>query len=178
MKFTLWRACALALVLTPGPPRAAVSVSTDIASYTEGDATGYRPQKIVLLVNDAPGETRKAIERGLVEALGRRGVVAVTPAQISVPPGEATVAARREAYRQAFRREGIDSSLSVNLDVSKDQPDAEGEARAVLIQMDANRAVWRALIKVTPAGRSKQSTTALVNGIVNALIADDHLARS
>src|SRR5262245_49501249 len=120
MKSTLWRACALALVLTPGPPRADVGVSTDIASYTDGDATGYRPQKIVLLVDDAPGETRKAIEQGLVEALGKRGVVAVTPAQISVPPGDASIAATREAYREAFKREGIDSSLSVNLDVSKD----------------------------------------------------------
>src|SRR5262245_40603147 len=111
MTRTRTRAVALVVALIPALAFAKTVVSTNIASYTEGDSTGYKPQKLVLLVDDAPDDTRKAVEKGLVDALGKRGIVAVPHHQI-VPAAEAS---SPDAQQAAFKKEGIDSGLTVKV---------------------------------------------------------------
>jgi hypothetical protein len=157
MPRTAAHAVALLVALFPAAALAEkTSVSTDVASYTDGDSTGYKPQKIVLVVNDMPDATRKVIEQGLVDTLGKRGVAAV-------PRPEAGSAA-----------EGTDSTLTVTRDATTPSH-SEFNASAVLTQPDG-KTVWHAVITISPAGKEHRTAKALVGGIVSTLTADGHLA--
>jgi hypothetical protein len=83
--------------------------STKAESFTDPDYKNYRPKKVVVVVLNAPNDTRKIIEDRLTDQLADYGVEAVKEREIFPPTREWTADARAEI----LAANGIDSVLMV-----------------------------------------------------------------
>lgn len=83
--------------------------STKTESFTDPDYQSFRPKKVVVLVRNAPNDTRSEIEERIIAKLSEFGVVGIKERALFPPTREWTPEARAEI----LKKNEVDSSLIV-----------------------------------------------------------------